>query len=904
MQDVSDRHLKIADSPDVGGSSGHRSNLLRAADIISRKGFPDLLPEFSALLRETLDLALLNYCLHTDGTMHMYPLIPEFRVSAQAHRFSIETSPGGWVWRHQEPLIIPDLHAETRFRDVLDLYSNNGKRSVIFLPLTTARHRLGCLAISSDRVSQFDVETLSFLQRLSSLFAFALENRMALDSSFGQFAPNEEQLATSTVLDLRAEAENESQNLKREYERIQTVIEIQRLFATSHIDLPAMFSAVSKSLQRAIPHDASFVTLWRKKESLFEIYAVEPQEFKLRMQPPRLQVAQTLTAEVIGRAAQGEIIRRKELEEQSQRFSHLRIPLEAGLVTWCVQPMHSPNGLVGVLYLGSRREDAFCQGDLELLRPLACSMAFFIDNAQARSAVEIEKERLKTLLEISRTLSSKLEWKNLFQEISTCVRRLLSRDYAHIALYDPATDVMRFHALEFPEGRALIASERAARVFECPTGITFRARETRVFGQAEIQQIGSDFSQKTLAEGIRTICCVPLVSRGNYLGALAVASVREKAFEEGEIEILEQLAPQIAIALDNSRAYAEISHLKDKLAKEKVYLEQEIRDVLSFEEIVGQSEPLTRVLDQVRIVAPSTATVLILGETGTGKEMVGRAIHRLSSRASANFVKLNCAAIPTGLLESELFGHEKGAFTGAVSQKIGRLELADKGTLFLDEIGEIPAELQPKLLRVLQDQEFERLGGTRTIRVNVRLLAATNRDLARAVSNHEFRADLYYRLHVFPIRVPSLRERAQDIPLLVHYFVQKFARRMNKKIEIIPAEAMRALEQWHWPGNIRELENFIERSVILTEGASLHVPIGELSSLSDLPEEHHEVEQAASPSHATLEELEREYILKVLREVHGVIAGSDGAAARLGMKRTTLQSKIHRLNIRREEYGA
>jgi formate hydrogenlyase transcriptional activator len=283
--------------------------------------------------------------------------------------------------------------------------------------------------------------------------------------------------------------------------------------------------------------------------------------------------------------------------------------------------------------------------------------------------------------------------------------------------------------------------------------------------------------------------------------------------------------------------------------------------------------------------------------------MVGRAIHRLSSRASANFVKLNCAAIPTGLLESELFGHEKGAFTGAVSQKIGRLELADRGTLFLDEIGEIPAELQPKLLRVLQDQEFERLGGTRTIRVNVRLLAATNRDLARAVSNHEFRADLYYRLHVFPIRVPPLRERPQDIPLLVHHFVQKFARRMNKQIELIPADSMRALEQWHWPGNIRELENFMERSVILTEGASLHVPIGELSSLGDLPEEHREVEQAASPNHATLEELERQYILKVLREADGVISGSNGAAARLGMKRTTLQSKIHRLSIRREEYG-
>jgi len=346
------------------------------------------------------------------------------------------------------------------------------------------------------------------------------------------------------------------------------------------------------------------------------------------------------------------------------------------------------------------------------------------------------------------------------------------------------------------------------------------------------------------------------------------------------------------VALDNARVYREIAGLKDKLAREKSYLEGEIRSDRNFEEIVGESPALKRVLSQAKTVAPSNATVLILGDTGTGKELIARAIHRMSSRKDASFIKLNCAAIPTGLLESELFGHEKGAFTGAVSQKIGRLELADKGTLFLDEVGDIPLELQPKLLRVLQDQEFERLGSNRTIRVNVRLVAATNRDLAKSVAEREFRSDLYYRLNVFPIRMPALRERGKDVQLLVRYFVQKYSRRMSKQIENIPVETMNALAAWEWPGNVRELENFIERSVILTEGSTLNVPLAELR-----PSDY-----GSSQNHGTLESLERELIVRVLRETGGVIAGPRGAAARLGLKRTTLQSRMLKMGLSRYEY--
>jgi formate hydrogenlyase transcriptional activator len=347
----------------------------------------------------------------------------------------------------------------------------------------------------------------------------------------------------------------------------------------------------------------------------------------------------------------------------------------------------------------------------------------------------------------------------------------------------------------------------------------------------------------------------------------------------------------VAVALDNARSYREIAQLTDKLANEKLYLEEEIRSELNFEEIVGESPALKRVLAQARTVAPSDATVLILGDTGTGKELIARAIHRMSSRKDRVFVKLNCTAIPTVLLESELFGHEKVAFTGAISQKVGRLELADKGSLFLDEVGDIPLELQPKLLRVLQDQEFERLGSTRTIKVDIRLIAATNRDLAHAVAEREFRSDLYYRLNVFPIRMPALSERKTDIPALVRHFVQKFSRRMNKQIEIIPSATMSALVNWEWPGNVRELENLMERSVILSDGRVLNAPLAELRTSSEGLE-----------SDGTLECLERQYIIRVLRDTNGVIAGPRGAAVRLGMKRTTLQSRILKMGISRQEF--
>jgi formate hydrogenlyase transcriptional activator len=372
-----------------------------------------------------------------------------------------------------------------------------------------------------------------------------------------------------------------------------------------------------------------------------------------------------------------------------------------------------------------------------------------------------------------------------------------------------------------------------------------------------------------------------------------------------------QLASQVAIALENALAYKKIAELKEKLAREKLYLEDEIRTELNFEEIVGKSAVLRRILQQVATVAPTDSTVLIYGEMGTGKELIARAIHNLSSRHSNAFVKLNCAAIPMGLLESELFGHEKGAFTGAIAQRIGRFELANRRTVFLDEVGEIPLELQPKLLRVLQEREFERLGSTRTLTTDARLIAATNRDLGSMVEEQKFRSDLFYRLNVFPVRVPSLRERPEDVPLLVRHFTEQCARRMNKKIEAISSETLKQMRQYHWPGNIRELQNVIERAVILSAGPVLNVPLTEIQSRS-LPEVNRESgsadkkldSSAGKDIRNVLEETERKHILSVLSQTNWVVAGPNGAATRLGMKRSTLQLRMRKLGLSRQNARA
>jgi formate hydrogenlyase transcriptional activator len=503
-----------------------------------------------------------------------------------------------------------------------------------------------------------------------------------------------------------------------------------------------------------------------------------------------------------------------------------------------------------------------------------------------------ERERMQMLLDVGGIMASNRNPHHVFPLISARLRRVLRHEYAGFELHDASTGLLIRQVEDFPLGKGLLSAVPII-TSNSPEGLSLREQSPLIFSRDQMLGFEAEITKSFLSEGLQSLCCVPLFRPDGPLGVVVLGSTRKNAFHPEDLILLNQVAAQLAVALENQRAASEIESLKERLEVERKYLVGEIRSEGQFAEIVGDSPALKRVLDQVVTVAPTDATVLILGETGTGKELIARALHRLSRRKDGPFIKVNCAAIPTGLLESELFGHEKGAFTGAISNKIGRVELAHGGTLFLDEVGEIPLELQPKLLRMLQDQEFERLGSNRTIKVNLRLVAATNRDLAKGMAEHEFRSDLFYRLSVFPILIPPLRERRDDIPLLVRYFVLKFAQRMNRNIETVPRETIKALAEWPWPGNVRELENLMERSVILSEGNALRVPLSELKK---------ENRGAVSQTDHSLDNAEREHIIRVLRETGGALSGPDGAAHRLGLKRTTLQSKMQRLKITRRDY--
>jgi len=580
---------------------------------------------------------------------------------------------------------------------------------------------------------------------------------------------------------------------------------------------------------------------------------------------------------------------------EDQRFPKVFGPLrEKGFRTYYVYPLTVAQKRIGSLGVGSRVANAYGEEDERLLRRVAELVAVAVETASTREELLDERRRLQAMVDVNRELVSSLEMQHLLPLISECVTRVVPHDFAGVTLYEDDRKEMKAFVLSPAEKHPVVEMGRTVTIDQTLSGQAILEQRTQLLTPVELRASSAPIATRMPDAGIQTVLCMPMITSKGAVGTLNVGSKKDRAFSLQDTSLLNQIAAQLAIALENARAYREIQALKDRLSEEKLYLEGEIRSELHFEDIVGDSDEVKRVLAQARTVAPSGSTALILGETGTGKELIARAIHRMSKRKDANFIKVNCAAIPTGLLESELFGHEKGAFTGAVTQKIGRMELADQGTMFLDEIGDIPLELQPKLLRVLQDQEFERLGGIRTIRVNIRLLAATNRDLSKDVAAGRFRSDLFYRLNVFPIRMPPLRDRRSDIPLLVRYFVQKLARQMDKNIETIPNATMDSLVAWEWPGNVRELENFIERSVILTEGTALRSPLAELR-----PEG-----AAGATETTTLEAADRDYILRVLRECGGLISGPRGAAAKLGLKRTTLQSKMRKLNISRKDYSS
>jgi formate hydrogenlyase transcriptional activator len=656
---------------------------------------------------------------------------------------------------------------------------------------------------------------------------------------------------------------------------------------SGHNDLQSLCESLDRSLRQVVEFDYLGLALYDADQNLIRLHAAtgiqdvescmtvmavadSPAEWVLREQRP------LVTPDLI-------------VETRWPKF--ITYMLSQGVRGGTFVPLSNGPRRLGVLAFGVRSKHEPSEVELALVQRVASEVAVTVDAYLMQQQLIQQRDRLQVLFDVTNALVSKLPWDELFASISDQLSRIVKHDFASLALYDDRTGRARPYALHFTGEPLFDTDAPDMEVTGLPTAEALRSGKAVVLSQPDFERFPSPEYRRLVSLGFSASCSIPLITPNGTLGTLEIARISAEPWATDDIDLLVQVAHQIAIAVENSLSYRELIETKEKLATENLYLQDEIRSDQNLTNMIGESPAFCTLMKSVQIVAPTDASVLVLGETGTGKEMIARAIHDMSERKKRTFVKVNCPAIPATLLESELFGHEKGAFTGALGQKIGRFELADHGTLFLDEVGEIPLELQSKLLRAIQEQEFERLGSNRTIQVDIRVIAATNRDLKAMMEEGKFRSDLYYRLHVFPIEAPPLRDRKSDIPLLIRYFTQKYAQRMNRHIKSIPKAAIEALTEYSWPGNIRELQNLVERSVILTNGSVLQVAMPEsTTSIGAMPVCGSELSSSR----------ERERILRALKEAKGVVGGPNGAATRLGLRRTTLQSRMRKLNIDRD----
>ncbi|MBX3120556.1 MAG: sigma 54-interacting transcriptional regulator [Fimbriimonadaceae bacterium] len=855
-------------SPDSALTERHRA-LLEVAEAISvhcdlHKLFRDLVQR----LPRVVHVNFASLSLHDPTRNHIRLQTIQANVPAEfagGHEEPLDETPAGLVFLTQQPILVPNLADEHRWPKVVQRMKEDGINSLCVVPLTTAVRRLGAMGFSSLRKEAYSELDVEFLHQVGKQVAVAVDNVL------------------------------HHQELIHDRDRLRLLLEVTESIAL-HYDVDRLLHDLAQRLPSIVPFDYINIVLHDPAKEVM----------RLRLLVTSIPVTIKQGLELPMEESPGGLVWKTQKPltvpdiENERRFPKLITLLrENGVQSFCVVPLTTANQRLGALGFGSLERRIYEASEIEFMHQAAKQVAIAVENAlnyeraqSTQSQLTRERDHQRLLLEVNNAVITHLDLNDLFMAVSECLRKVIQHDGSSLLLCDEETGKWRIHVLDFQNNESFVEEGTIEESTESPSCLAINTGKAALFREQDLKEMAnsSPCAQDLLDRGVKSFCSLPLLAHKRTLGALNVGRRRDDGFMSEDVELLSQVAKQVAIAVENALAYKQIAQLKDKLTEEKLYLEEEIQTDYNFEEIIGESRALKQVLKQVETVAPTDSTVLILGETGSGKELVARALHYLSNRRERTFVKLNCAAIPTGLLESELFGHEKGAFTGAIATKVGRFELADRGTLFLDEVGEIPLELQVKLLRVLQEQEFERLGGTRTIRTSVRVVAATNRDLAKMVEEQKFRSDLYYRLKVFPVTLPPLRERPDDIPLLIRHFAQKFAQRMKKHIETIPSEAMKALQNYSWPGNVRELENFVERAVILTHGSDLYVSLAELK-----PTQNH-VENSAA---VTLEQAEREHILRTLRESSWIIGGAAGAAAKLGMKRTTLQSKMQKLGIAR-----
>jgi len=783
---------------------------------------------------------------------------------------TIDDLPAAGAWRSQRSVVWrltgdSPLPGMPWLRDL-------GFRVLCQVPLTTTRQRLGLLVFASKDVDDYSAASVEMMEQATTQVAVAVEHALYL-----------ERLAAL------------SRTLTTERDRVQLLLRATSAMCTE-LDLRALLTVISRELRDIVVHHYASITLWDEAAHRLRREALVSRGGTKSLEAGALvRQGASLPQFAFDR---GHTIVFSYHDIESSDPEAARVMIEEGFRSACSVPLRTARGKYGTFNVASPEDNAFPAEEIALLEQIAAQMAMAIENAihfqQAdryrREATE-RRDRLQMLLDVNNVLMAHTDSPEMTRRVAELLRSTVPHDYLSLALYDEASRGFRLASLTQYDDHGLVDPEVSFPVEGSPAGAAFTSRKPVQYRAADLDRCALEAVPTVRPLGIRAVCCVPLPGHEGPFGALIFGRYDPQGFSDDEVDRLAEVSLQVAIAVENRLAFARIAALKDKLAEEKLYLEGEITQQHNFTEIIGDSAVLRQVLAQIETVAATDATVLLLGETGTGKELLARAIHDRSPRRGQTFVRFNGAALPTSLTESELFGHEKGAFTGAAAAKVGRLELAHRGTLFLDEVGDMPLEVQPKLLRAVQEREFERLGSTRIQRVDVRLVAATHRDLVAMVSDGTFRQDLFYRLNVFPIRVPPLRERPEDIPALVQHFVKKFGRRLGRHITTIPATTMQALQRWEWPGNIRELENVIERAVILSRGSALNVPVPAVKSTRKT--------RSTGASAPTFRDGERELILKALRESNGVIAGPEGAAARLGLKRTTLQSKMRKLGIHR-----